>query len=137
MFCTDLKTNNVYFPTQEQPYSPCKGDRKFTVRWKLIFVLFRLTSGFADVVPSFRQLVTVLSPRTPGFDSSPDFAKFMVDKTTLGQFFFIQVLRLPPVTIIPPMLHTHLHLNTILIIRTSERNVETIKQSNFLPDIGK
>jgi len=87
------------------------------VRYELIFFLFRLISGFTDVVPSLRYLGASFSLRRPVFDSSPDYAKFKVDKTTLGQVF-LRVLRLPPVTIIPPMLHTRLRLNTILNIRT-------------------
>jgi hypothetical protein len=60
----------------------------------------------------------------------------MVDITTLGQGF-LRVLRFSPVTTIPPELDTHLHLNIVPIIRAIGRNVETIKQSNFLRDIGK
>jgi hypothetical protein len=134
VFCTDLETNSDSFPKHQQPFCVCKEDREFTARGELIFVLFKLISGFTDV-PSLRQSVAVLSPRRSEFDSSPDYAEFMVDKT-MGQVS-LRVLRLPPVTTIPPMLHIHLHLNTILIIRTSGRNVVTIKQSNFLPDIGK
>jgi branched-subunit amino acid transport protein len=36
---------------------------------------------------------------------------FVVDKVVLGQVF-LQVLRFSPVSIIPLMLHTHLHLHT-------------------------
>jgi hypothetical protein len=50
------------------------------------FLLFRLVSGFTDV-PSLRQSVAVLSPWRPGLYSSPDYAEFMVDKTTMGQVF--------------------------------------------------
>jgi len=96
------------------------------------FLLFRLISGFTDscFVPSLRQSVAGLSPRRPGFDSSPDYAKFMVDKTTMGQVY-LRVLRLPPVITIPPMLHTHLHLNTILIITTRGAKRENHQAKQF------
>jgi len=80
--------------------------------------LFRLISGYTDVSPSLRQSVAGLSPRKPGFDSSPDYAKFVMNKTSLRQVY-LRVLRLTPVTTIPPVQHKHLHLNTILIITTS------------------
>jgi hypothetical protein len=41
-----------------------------------------------------------------------------------------------PVSIIPPMLHAHLHLSTTLIRRTSGRSLCTSKYSNALSDIG-
>lgn len=43
---------------------------------------------------------------------------------------------LSPVSIIPPMFHTHFHLNTTLIKRTSVRSLGTSKYSNALLDIG-
>lgn len=121
-----LYTSN-YFAFVKETGSSLRGG-------EIIFVLFKLISGFTDV-PSLRLSVAVLSSRRPEFESSPDYAEFMVDKT-MGQVS-LRGLRLPPVTTIPPMLHIHFHLNTILIIRTSGRNVVTNKQSNFLPDIGK
>ena len=36
--------------------------------------------------------------------------RFMVDILAMGQIFF-QVLQFSPVSIIPPMLHTHRHLH--------------------------
>jgi glycopeptide antibiotics resistance protein len=37
--------------------------------------------------------------------------RFLLDKTALGQFF-LEVILFCPVSIIPPMLHAHLLLNT-------------------------
>ena len=49
------------------------------------------------------------SPRKPVFHSKAIRVGFVVDKLTLGQFFFLRVLRFCPVSNIPPILHTHLH----------------------------
>jgi hypothetical protein len=44
--------------------------------------------------------------------------RFVVDKVALGQDI-LRVLLLSPVGIIPPLLYTHLHLDTTVILRTS------------------
>jgi len=36
--------------------------------------------------------------------------RYVVDKVALGLFFLFQLLPIPPVSTIPPMPHTHLHL---------------------------
>lgn len=48
----------------------------------------------------------------------------------------LPVLRFFPVSILQPLLHTHRHLQTTLIRRTSGRRLENFKQSNGLWDIG-
>jgi hypothetical protein len=53
-----------------------------------------------------------------------------VDELALGQGF------LCPVTIIPPVFYTDLHLNTNVVRRADERSLGTIKQRNALSDIG-
>ena len=42
---------------------------------------------------------------------------------------------LSPVSVLPPMIHIHLHIDATTIIRTSGRNLGTFKQSNALLDI--
>jgi hypothetical protein len=62
---------------------------------------------------------------------------FVVYRVVLGQVPF-PVLRFAHVSIIPAMLRTHLHLNTVLMRRTSGRRLETLKQRNGLSEaIGK
>ena len=56
-----------------------------------------------------QAVVTGLSPRRPAFDSKPFYVEFAVDKAALGQVLFT-VLLFAPVSIIPQMLHTRLHL---------------------------
>jgi len=47
-----------------------------------------------------------LSVRRPGFDFGLDRVGFVIDKVTLGQVFS-ECLIPSPVSIIPPVLHTH------------------------------
>jgi hypothetical protein len=47
----------------------------------------------------------------------------------------LRVLPFCPVSIIPPIPHTHRHLATTLVRRTSGRSLGTLKQSNALSDI--
>jgi len=49
--------------------------------------------------------------------------------------FFLPVFSFSPVSTIPPLLHNQLHINTVLIRRTNERYLGTLKQSTVLPDI--
>ena len=46
----------------------------------------------------------------------------------------LPVLRFPPVTVIPPILHTHLRLRVVLSKRTIGRSLGTSK-SNALSDV--
>jgi hypothetical protein len=65
-----------------------------------------------------------LSPRSLGFDPGPVHVRYAVDRLALWQVF-LPILRFSPVSIVPPMLHTRLHLNTTLIRRTSGRSLGT------------
>jgi hypothetical protein len=78
-------------------------------------------------VPWLRRLVAGLSPRTPEFDPGSVYVGFVVDKVALGQVF-LPVLQFSHVSMIPPMLHTHLHINTTLIRRTSGRMLKVFKK---------
>jgi hypothetical protein len=72
-----------------------------------VYIAFR----FQWDVPWLRRLVAGLSSPRPGFYSRPDLARFLVNKVALGEVF-LRVLRISPVSITPPMLLSHLHLNT-------------------------
>jgi hypothetical protein len=58
-------------------------------------------------VPWLRQLVASLRLWRPRFVPGSVHVGFMVDKVALGQVF-LQVLLFPPVSIIPPGLHTRI-----------------------------
>jgi len=57
-------------------------------------------------------------------------------KVGLGQIC-LRILRLSPVSIIPSMVQSHLHLNTTFIRRTSGRSGGTSKQRSAISAIGK
>ena len=48
-----------------------------------------------------------------------------------------QILPFPSVSVLPPVLHTHLRLNTILVRRTNGRCLERSEQSDAVSDMGK
>ena len=52
------------------------------------------------------QVVADISPRRPGFVAISVHVSFLVDKVSLCQVY-VPALRFSPVSIIPPMLHTH------------------------------
>jgi hypothetical protein len=53
-----------------------------------------------------RRLIAGISPTRPGFNPRPVHVRFVVDELTLRQVF-LPVLWFSPVSIIPPVLHTH------------------------------
>ena len=73
-----------------------------------------------------------------GRDSIPDkvYLVFMVDAVTLALNFPPRNLIFPPVTLIPPMLHTYLHVNNTLIRRTSGRKRRAAKCSRIVSENG-
>jgi hypothetical protein len=86
--------------------------------------------NFSLFVPRLRRLLAGLSPQRPGFNQGPVLVRPVVDKVALGQAF-LRVIRIFPVSIIPPMLHTYFHLPAILI----GRSLEIFKHINAFPDI--
>jgi hypothetical protein len=75
----------------------------------------------------FRRLGANVSARRPGFDPTSVRVGFVMDKVALGQDFFC-VLRFSPVSIIPPVLHTHTYVHVVLIRRTNGRSVGPFKK---------
>ena len=61
---------------------------------------------------------------------------FVVDKVVLG-LALLSLLLFPPVSIIPPMLHTHLHLQVALTRRTNGPSLGTFSKSNAVLEIRK
>ena len=84
-------------------------------------------------MPQFMRFITGLSPQSTGFDPMSEHVTFVVDNLTLGKDLCRVLLR-SLVSIIPPMLHTHLHLNTALVRRTSRQSLRTFKLSNAVPN---
>ena len=68
------------------------------------------------------------------FRSQVSHVGFVVDKVQLEQGF-LPVVLFSPISIISPILHTQVHLNTTLIKRTKGRSLGTLKQSNPLLDV--
>jgi hypothetical protein len=62
-----------------------------------------VTTTYYKAMPWLKRLVAGLSPWRPGFAPRSIHMGFVVDKEALGQFF-LQVLQLSPVNIIPPSL---------------------------------
>jgi len=63
-----------------------------------------------------------------GVRTTPVHVRVLVDKVALGRVFLL-VLRLYPVSIIPPMLHTHLHLQVGFTSSTNGRNLGTFQKA--------
>jgi REP element-mobilizing transposase RayT len=57
-----------------------------------------------------------------------DCESFVLDRVALGQVS-LRALRFAPVSIIPPMLHNHLHLNINLKRRTTGRSLRNLKKN--------
>ena len=69
-------------------------------------------------------IIASLSPRRPGFDSSPIHVRFVIDRVALGQVF-LRILQFLPVSIISLILHIHSEFNSPLL---SERQVGKVWQ---------
>ena len=98
-------------------FSPC------TCKWEQNFTV-------TEVVSWFRQLVAGLWLRRTVLDPRPVHERSVVDKVAVGQVY-LRVLRFSPVSIIPPMLHTHLHLHVALNRRTKGRSLGTFEKAVF------
>ena len=79
-----------------------------------------------------RRLVAGLSPLRIGFEARSAHVSFMV----VGQVF-LPVPRLTPVSIVPPMLHTHLHPHVAVARRKSGRSLGTLLKSTPVWAIGE
>ena len=59
-----------------------------------------------------------------------------MDKVPVGQFFSPSI-QFSPVSNIPPMFHTHLHLKSMLIRRTNRQRLGIFEQRFALSDVGE
>jgi hypothetical protein len=81
----------------------------FSVKYELNFkVVCRRISGLKSAVPWPRYLVADLSLRRPVLYPVSFHVRFLVDKVAMGQVF-LQVPWFFPVTVIPSVLHSHIH----------------------------
>ena len=78
--------------------------------------------------PRPRLLLHGLSLQKLGFDPSSLHLIFVLNSVTLGQSFF-PVLLFCTVSIIPPMLHIHLHLQVFVTSRTNGRSLGTFHKA--------
>jgi hypothetical protein len=72
----------------------------------------------------------------PGLDPRTVHMRYVVDKVGLGRVF-LRVLRLLPVTVIPPKLNIHRHLHVALTTQTKRRMPGKLPRSSALLEIGK
>lgn len=85
-------------------------------------------------MPWLRPCVTGLSTRRDGFDPRSVGVRFAVDKVAISHVS-LPVLIFVPVSVIPPMLHSHFHINATFIRRTSGRSLGSFKQKISHSDI--
>jgi hypothetical protein len=69
-----------------------------------------------------------LSQRRPRLDLRSVRVRIVVDKVAMGRDF-LRALPLSRVSIIPPMLHTHLQLHVALTRRTSGKILKTFRKA--------
>jgi hypothetical protein len=69
-------------------------------------------------MPWLRQLVTGLSLQRPGFDNSPVYVRFIVERILLDKSLS-KYYQVSHITVVPPLLHTHLHLDATCTRRTN------------------
>jgi len=70
-----------------------------------------------------------------GLDPRTVHVVFVVDQEALDEVF-LPVLLLSPVSIIPPMLHTYLHLHVAVTRRTNARSLGTFQKAMFFGNRG-
>ena len=86
------------------------------------------------MVPRLRRLVARPSPRRPGLGLRSVRLRYLVDETALGQVFLLIFCFL--LTIIPPVLDTHLHICVALTRRRNERSIGTFLKSVLIRKSG-
>jgi hypothetical protein len=137
VFCVDLRTNNDLFP-----YTAVTGlynrDGECLLRGTDGIFLSRSRAKLSiyTFVRRFGWSVAGLSQRRTRFGPRSVCVTFVVDRVALGQVF-IPVLRFSPVSIIPSMLHTQLHLHVALTRRTNRRSLGTFRNSSALSAVGE
>jgi len=78
-------------------------------------------------LPWLRRLVAEFSMLCPGFDPRLVHVRFVVHNVALGQVS-LPVFHFSPVSVIPPTLHTSLHLHVALTGRTNGRSLGTFNK---------
>jgi hypothetical protein len=92
------------------------------------FLYIYMVKAVSYFVSWLWRLVIGFLPRRLGFDSRSVLVAFVVDKLAKREGF-IQVQLFSPVSVILPILHTRLHLNTILTRRSNGRSFKIFKHS--------
>jgi hypothetical protein len=102
----------------------------FTARYELIH-----DTQFRSL-PWLGGSFAILSPQRPGSNPRPVSVRFVVDNMALEQVF-LQVLLFYPVSIIPPLLHTHLQLKGALITWTNGLSLEAFQKAMLFRRSGR
>jgi hypothetical protein len=89
-------------------------------------LLFEMNYKCRRAARCLRRLVPVLLPRRLGFGPRRVDVRIVVDKVALGQVF-LRVFPFFHVSVIPPLLHTHLRLHVALTRRTNGRSLRTFQ----------
>jgi hypothetical protein len=68
----------------------------------------------------------------PGFDPKSGHVRFVVNKVALGQIFLrVATSVFPPLSTIPPILYTHLHLHVGLTRKPNGQSLVTFQKALF------
>jgi hypothetical protein len=72
----------------------------------------------------------------PAFNTASIHVGFLIDKVAMGQVF-LRVLRVSPVSVIPPLFHVHFHLRVILTGKRRFRNLRNLQTAIFFLKSGR
>jgi hypothetical protein len=129
IFCLWVsEATDVSSPKEHQISVICKGDgpRFLSARTEQLDIV----QVRVKTVPWFRRLVAGISMWRSGFTPRPVRVSFVVGK--MAQKTDLSPVPLfSPVSIIPPILHTHLHLHVALVRGTQWRRLETFQKALF------
>ena len=88
---------------------------------------------YKHIVSWHRPSASGFGPRRTGFNVKSVNVRFMTDEVTTRQVL-LRMLHFSPVSIIPPLLHSHLHLHVALTKGSKERSLGTSRKSS---DVAK
>ena len=117
-----------------QPVVPLSSFRHFVFSG-IIYGCHSLTGDSYSAVHVRLCHGTVLSSRRAGFNSRPVRMRFLMDKVSLGHGFLL-VFPFSPVSIITPMLHTHLDPYAAVTRSTNVRSLGTFRKHSYFGNRG-
>ena len=124
-FCTDLRTNSCFSTKQLYLISfITQAVCVYCAVQKMSFYMIQIPHCL-QAVPWLRRLVAGPSPRSPGFNLRSFQVRFVMDSGT-GT---VPVFRVPPASIIPPMLRIRLHVCLARTRGTNRRSLGTVQKA--------